>query len=408
MLMSSELNAPARSLLKGGAMSSNKSIAVWCVPAAGKTGIRFEVHFNYWRIPEAPRKRRWFNKARTEQGADFAEIGIMVEDIGLVEKFSLYVPALVRASAIQDCAPHFTNHEVVQGIFNEVLTADSARPGPLVLKRTRNRIFCRMHRFAKNATGTAINATELTVHAFSDGTVCTIQPAALRACAARGGASRAYFRLRIAMPVDTDGNPFVEDVPVYDRFLLSGYDQIEYLDFRLNEARTLPTAVERRMASEQPPGAAQISLVAFLTAVPVSAELSVANTEFHKMRLLEYPIWSSYAPGLPKGMVVYHWKRAAKPRKPITDFSAFVKLQTRRSGRKTLVQYLGFAFLFGVAGNLAAGWLQPQLGWMATAVWTGLSAASAFIGTLANPLVTLGLALWRKSLCLLSLLTVLR
>jgi hypothetical protein len=379
-------------------MSSNKSIAVWCVPAAGKTGIRFEVHFNYWRIPEAPRKRRWFSKAPAEQGTDFAEIGIMVEDIGLVEKFSLYVPALVRASAIQDCAPHFTNHEVVQGIFNEVLTADSARPGPLVLKRTRNRIFCRMHRFAKNAAGTAINATELSVHAFSDGTVCTIQSAALRA----------YFRLRIAMPVDTDGNPFVEDVPVYDRFLLSGYDQIEYLDFRLNEARTLPTAVEKRMASEQPPGAAQISLVAFLTAVPVSAELSVANTEFHKMRLLEYPIWSGYAPGLPKGMVVYHWKRAAKSRKPITDFSAFVKLQTRRSGRKTLVQYLAFAFLFGVVGNLVAGWLQPQLGWMATGVWTGLSTGLASIGTLAKPLVTLGLALWRKSLCLLSLLTVLR
>lgn len=389
-------------------MSSNKSIAVWCVPVAGKTGIGFEVHFNYWRIPEAPRKHRWFSKARTAQGTDFAEIGIMVEDVGLVEKFSLYIPALVRASAIQDCAPHFTNDEVVQGIFNEVLSADAARPGPLVLKRARNRIFCRMHRFAKNAAGTAINATELSVHAFSDGTVCTIQAPALRACTGRSGASRAYFRLRIAMPVDTEGNPFVEDVPVYDRFLLSGYDQIEYLDFRLNEARTLPTAVEKRMASEQPRGSAQISLVAFLTAVPVSAELSVANTEFHKMRLLEYAIWSGYAPGLPKGMVVYHWKRAAKPRKPITDFSAFVKLQTRRSGRKTLVQYLGFAFLFGVVGNLVAGWLQPQLGLMATAAWTGLTSGLAFIVSLATPLVTLGLAVWRKSLCLLSLLAILR
>ncbi|WP_236555028.1 hypothetical protein [Novosphingobium sp. 9U] len=332
----------------------------------------------------------------------------MVEDVGLVEKLSIYVPTIVRTSAIQDCAPHFTNHEVVQGIFNEVLTANSSRPGPLVLKKSNGRIFCRMHLFAKNLAGEAISANELSVHPFSEGTICTIQPSALRACEARSGASRAYFRLRIAMPANNDGNPFVEDVPVYDRFLLSGYDQIEYLDFRLNEARTLPTAVEQRMASDQPPGAARMSLVAFLTAVPVSAELSVANTEFHKMRLLEYPIWSAYAPGLPTGMVVYHWKRSARPRKPIVDFSAFVKLQTRRSGRKTLVQYLGFAFLFGIAGNLAAGWLQPQLGPMIAAVWTGLSSVAAHIGALAKSLVTLGLSVWRKLLCLLSLMSVVR
>ena len=388
-------------------MSSNKSMAVWCVPLAGKSGIAFEVHFNYWRMPEALQKRRWFRKPQSDQGTDFAEIGIMVEDIRLVEKLSLYLPTSVSTSAIQDCGPHFANDEVVQGIFNEVITADSARPGPLRLKRSRGRIFCRMHRFANNHAGTAISANELTVHNFSDGTICTIQPPALRACEARSGASRAYFRLRIAMPADTEGNPFVEDVPVYDHFLLSGYDQIEYLDFRLNEARTLPTAVEQRMASDQPPGTAQISLVAFLTAVPVSAELSVANTEFHKMRLLEYPIWSVYAPGLPKGMVVYHWKRSTKPRKPISDFSAFVKLQTRRSGRATLIKYLGFAFIFGIAGNLAAGWLQPHLDSIAKEVWTAFCAVLICIGSFAKSLVTLGSALWRKLPCLLSLLSIL-
>jgi hypothetical protein len=158
--------------------------------------------------------------------------------------------------------------------------------------------------------------------------------------------------------------------------LLSGYDQIEYLDFRLNEARTLPSKVENRMAGDQPLGAATIKLVAFLTAVPVSAELSVAHSEFHKMRLLENHIWSAYAPGIPPGMVVYHWKRVARPGKAIIDFSAFVKLQIRRSSRSILLKYLLFAFLFGVFGNLAASGIEPYVSALFNAAGTFLRSIS--------------------------------
>ncbi|MEI9412918.1 hypothetical protein [Mesorhizobium salmacidum] len=359
-------------------MSSNKSIAVWCAPISGEAGIKFEVHFNYWRMPDRPQRIPWFRRAQIREHCDFAEIGIMVEDVRLVDKLFLYLPATLAPSEIGDCSPYFVERDVVQGIFNELLTAQARTSGPLVLKRSNGRIFCRMHWFSPNAAQTGISNTELTVRAFDVGTLCTIQPAALRACEAKSGASRAYFRLRITMPADKENNPFVEDIPVYDRALLSGYDQIEYLDFRLNEARTLPTVVETRMASDQPASAAHMTLVAFLTAVPVSAELSVANTEFHKMRLLEYPIWSTYAPGLPRGMVVYHWKRTAKG-KPITDFSAFVKLQIRRSGRATLVRYLGVAFAFGVLGNLTAGWLQDPVDHVFMALWTGLCGLAALL-----------------------------
>ncbi|RSY85974.1 hypothetical protein DAH66_09790 [Sphingomonas koreensis] len=164
-------------------------------------------------------------------------------------------------------------------------------------------------------------------------------------------------------------NPFVEDVPVFDRFMLSGYEHVEYLDFRLNDARTLPLAVEQRIARDQPANATVIDLVAFLTAVPVSAALSVTHTAFHKMRLLENSIWTAYAEGIPHGMVVYHWKKKATNGKSIEDFSAFVKLQIRLSGAQILLNYLLFALVFGVFGNLVAGWLQPNLGFIGSAIW---------------------------------------
>jgi hypothetical protein len=340
-------------------MSSNKSIAVWCVPQAAATRIQFDVHFNYWRV--APPERRFERYRRPAGMPDFIEVGVMIADVKLVEQLSLFLPTKIVRSAISDCSRFFTDQEAVQGIFNERLTPHgpaAGAAGPLLLRKPTSRIFCRMHRFALIAGSAEIDQAELAVRPYAGGTLCTIESAALRKCEGIRGASRAYIRLRIVMPGPKHGNPFVEDLPVYDRMLLSGYDQIEYLDFRLNEARTLPTMVENRMASDQPAGSAAISLVAFLTAVPVSAELS-ANSDFHKMRLLENRIWSAYAPGIPSGMVVYHWKRIAKKGKPIGDFSAFVKLQIRRSNRSILVNYLVFAFLFGVLGNLVASSIQP-------------------------------------------------
>jgi hypothetical protein len=96
-----------------------------------------------------------------------------------------------------------------------------------------------------------------------------------------------------------------------------------------------------------------IERLAFLTAVPVLSELSVSDTQFHKNRLLEHGLWSKYVPGgIPKGMMVYHWRKEKAT--GLEDFTAFVKLQTRRTSWVILLIYLAIAFLFGVAGNLTA------------------------------------------------------
>jgi len=347
-------------------MSSNKSIGIWCSPVPGKGPIRLEVHFNYWRIQS---HSRWYHPITSRfgdtSGADFVEVGVWIDDVQLVERIHIFIPTRIDPAAICDCSPHFTTGEIAQGIFNEVLSASYTKGpnGPLVLKRGQ-RIFCRMHNFAEHKG--RIVARELKVREFAGGTLCTIESEAIAACRPGNRSGRGYFRLRFRIPMRKDQNPFVENVPVLDRFLLSGYEHVEYLDFRLNDARTLPTAVEQRIAKDQPKDATAIDLVAFLTAVPVSASLSVTHTAFHKMRLLESSIWTRYAEGIPHGMVVYHWKKKAAKGKPIEDFSAFVKLQIRLSGWQVMFNYLLFALIFGVVGNLVASWLEDNykaIGW---------------------------------------------
>lgn len=343
-------------------MPNTGTIAIWCVPNANSTPTDLEAHFNYWRIAGDPA----FVASSTNTLGDFIEIGLLVTDITQIEKIRIYMPTKITRSLIEDCAPYLAQSQFAQGIFNEVFTITApvaGGTGCIELNDKPNSVFCRVHSFAQGSHG--IEANELEIVDQHDGTVLTIEPDAIQeACSHAAPPAPSYFRLRIHLKAGNGENPFIKVIQPHDRRFQSGFDEIEYIDFRMNEARTLPAAIEQRMRNDRVKGG-QIAfrLVAFLTAVPVRSELSVSNTPSHKMRLLE-PSWNSYvSSGIPEGMVVYHWKRESGPNAPISDFSAFVKLQTRRSSRKILLVYLVIAFFFGLAGNLAASGVQMLWQW---------------------------------------------
>lgn len=337
-------------------MPNDGTMAVWCVPRTGGGGTTMEAHFNYWRIAGD----KDFVRTTKRTAADFIEIGLLIADIKEVASINLYVPAAVVREVIEDCSGYLSQAKFAQGIFNEVLQVTAPVPGgprSVALLGQSGAIFCRVHCFAEGTGG--LDSTELNVQRRYSGTVLTITAAAVNE-ARRHAAPLAptYFRLRIRLK-DGDENPFVKVIKPTDRRFQSGYEEIEYIDFRMNEARTLPTPVEQAMRTDSGPGGAiPIELVAFLTAVPVHSEMTVSNNPSHKMRLLEQS-WNDYvACGIPQGMVVYHWRRDATTSKPINDFSAFVKLQTRRTSRRILAAYLLIAFLIGLAGNWTASLIQ--------------------------------------------------
>ena len=236
--------------------------------------------------------------------------------------------------------------------------------------RPSNTIFCRVHRFPKEHD--AIDDTQLTETALGDGILLTIcRPAIEQVCTNLPAETPVYFRLRAYL--QGQESPFVKRIEPTDRWFQSGYSAVDYLDFRLNEARSLPRAVENLMrAAPRVPH----KLVAFLTAVPVQSDVTTSSIETHKMRLLEHDLWNEYVPsGIPQGMMVYHWRGDAAKAEGIEDFSAFVKMETRLSSRKMLFVYLLLAFCFGVLGNLVA-----------SAIWDGTHSPASVSKTSPAPL----------------------
>jgi hypothetical protein len=285
-----------------------------------------------------------------------------------VDHIQIFVPFKVSRNVIEDCSTRFTDTAIAQGIFNDVLTVTVAGPtGPRCIELSGPAgPLCRVHCFNVVA-GSGIVPAELDVQDEAGGTLLTITSPALRTAAAASSSALAdaYFRLR--MP--TSGGGLLTILRPKDHALQSGYEVVEYIDFRLNEARTLPSSVETKMRAAGV-NAAELKLVAFLTAVPILSNIAVSSSQSHKMRVLEHDLWASYVPGqLPTDMMVYHWKRergslpdlsgaGTLPGPPIQDFSAFIKLSTRRTGRGALALYLIIAFVFGILGNLAASGIE--------------------------------------------------
>jgi hypothetical protein len=329
--------------------ASDGSMAVWSFHKAGGAGASAEVHFNYWRISGD----RTFKPADEHPCRDFVEIGIWLVKPETVGSVCIYLPG--QHWDFEDVAVRFTSPDIVQGIFNTQLTGAQANlPSRVEVQRTSGERFCRIHQFPTDQNG--IVATHLTSEKCADGTLLKITQHALDEVSFNLPENvPAYFRLRAYLHAQAD-SPFVKDIVPSDRNFQTGYEVVDYLDFRLNEARSLPTQVEEQMrvglGTRLP-----ITMVAFLTAVPVQSNVTTSSLETHKMRLLEQT-WNDYVPGgIPRGMMVYHWKRQPKGDGNVEDFSAFVKMATRVSNRKILAVYLIIAFGFGVAGNLAASWI---------------------------------------------------
>jgi hypothetical protein len=325
-------------------MATQGSMAAWCTHRTGEADASAEIHFNYWRVTQ---KSRFFWQ-KLSPSRDFVEVGVLVTNPSKIETIQIFLPFEVGDDGIKDCGPLFGRVRIAQGIFNEALTCNLATNPHRVDLLLEKDLYCRVHLFP--ASGDKIDARQLARTSESEGTLLIISRTALdQVCISLPQDGRAYFRLRAFLP-ENNPRPFISVMTPQDRWLQSGYEEIECVDFRLNEARTLPQTVESLMRGSELP--VPLTKVAFLTAIPVAAELAGTSLTTHKNRVLEHAIWNEYVTdGLTTDMMVYHWRSG---KGTVDDFSAFVKLRIRRTSVKILLTYLGIAFIFGVAGNLFA------------------------------------------------------
>ncbi len=276
----------------------------------------------------------------------------------------MFLPFPIERRDIEDCGALFRNDSIAEGIFNEQISVEipSAQNGAYVELKTNGSTFCRVHEFEKSRE--IISENHLDLKDIEHGTLLKINQIAVDAPA--NGISdkgKTYFRLRVRLPERSE-SPFVQRIRPSDWALQSGFEGIELINFRLNEMRTLPSAVQNFLRSTGNPANAKVRLIAFLAAVPAISDMTSSSTPSHKSRTLEREIWDKYVKnGLPDDVAVYHWKKSKKleeSEKPINDFSAFVKLKQRRAGLGTVTIYLIIAFAFGILGNLTASWIETQ------------------------------------------------
>jgi hypothetical protein len=321
-------------------MTEKNTIAIWCEKKDGARETGVEFHVNLWHFSSKER-------------SDFFELGIMPEDPNDLDCIKIFLPIPLSRNEVQDLGPSFQSIELAQGIFNEPLSCRISSNGKIVELREEDSVYCQVYIFS--ADDGVIDESELTFKSQGSGTLLTITRQALNSLGSESELPQhGYFRLRI-MPKDPTQATFLTIIRPKDRAWTSGFDVIEYIDCRMNEARTLPDWVEAAFRSAEH-GVANTKLIAFLAVVPVVSSVTSSHTEWHKSRLLERRIWETYVPqGLEDGMVVYHWKKnfPQSKEKRFSSFSAFVKMQTRKSGRAIILTYLTMAFILGVLGSLS-------------------------------------------------------
>ena len=327
-------------------MSDNKSIAFWCERSTSDAKVRTEFHVNLWHFSGAKRR-------------DFIEIGVMPSDPSALSAIRIFVPFPLRRENIEDLGPEFASTELAQGIFNETLSSTKKPSGKSVELKIGADTYCHVQLFSPE--NGSIDSGELDVKEKDGGTLISITSMALESLARQcdGRSECGYFRLRL-LPPKHDTRPFVTAIKPKDRAWASGFEEIEYIDCRLNEARTLPTSIEAS-ADAAAYGLADVSRIVFLAVVPVTSSITSSHAEWHKSRLLETQIWKDYVPnGLEDGMVVYHWRKEFdnNGKNTLQGFSAFVKLQTRKTSLVIIGIYVLVALALGIVGSLTASAVQ--------------------------------------------------
>jgi hypothetical protein len=355
--------------LNGESMSeqrNGRSVAIWGVAQKISEGTNqkasLNVHFNYWHVRS--------QKAEANSASDFLDIGIMASNPTQLSHLCVYVPFKVTITEFEDLGPLFAKPIVASIIFNESLKATSSYNANYVeLQNSKGDLHSRVYQFTKGSDG-APTQNELTLTSEASGTIINIcQPALQNGSTGLSSGKDLYFRIRLRV-AEKQGVHFVRTIKPVDAWLLSSFNNTEFLDFRLNEVRNLPRSVLQKMLLGSGSGekAPEISRVDFLVIVGEAAEVA-DGVECNKKRLLENELWDTYTKSklgctdsLPDGMVIYHWKKVAQNSLDIGDFSAFIKLKLRRSGLSLVCRYLIVIAIIGFLGSLIASVVWTKFG----------------------------------------------
>lgn len=167
-----------------------------------------------------------------------------------------------------------------------------------------------------------------------------------------------YFRFRLKLKESSRG-VISKTTKASDSWFTNHFERSELVDFRLNEARLLPTAIRQKVASRP-----LITKIHFFLIRDANAEYKASHSEYKRCRLLEEELWSKYLGDVKineeSNMLIYQWSAKAQITQEDVEpeylhkFSAFARFIQRKVRAKDILIALIVVLLVGVFSGLAA------------------------------------------------------
>ncbi|MCA3897343.1 hypothetical protein JKP23_09550 [Vibrio vulnificus] len=160
-----------------------------------------------------------------------------------------------------------------------------------------------------------------------------------------------YFRFRIK--INRRQNSISTLFEPRASSITSQFEETQIIDFRVNEARILPTKIREQMRETS-----RLKKVHFFLVREASAEYKAAHSEFKRCRILESEIWDKYLghknDTTKQHMLIYHWSDSGKNDETIDHFSAFSKFSSTTVTDKKIGLMVLFLIALGVISGIIA------------------------------------------------------
>lgn len=173
-----------------------------------------------------------------------------------------------------------------------------------------------------------------------------------------------YFRFRIKL-----NNNAVKRISTITRpgmaVLLGDLNNIETVDFRINEARNLPFKIRAKVNKNK-----SLHVVHYFLIRDAVSEFKASHTSYDRSRLLETEIWDKYL-GLKKNTsqyLIYHWKKKTNGFRECNDegifidhFSAFAKFTSNNIPRRLIISVIAISLIVGVISGIGANFIWKEI-----------------------------------------------
>lgn len=327
-----------------------RSIAIWahCIPEGRNGAINVQLHFNLWRLPHL--------EGASED--ELLDIGIFLPEREGLESLHFYFPKELQRSAITDLGRKLGERSIAVAIFNDEVTvkSDSRRieiehPGRAE---------------KKNVYQLTVDS-EIEIQCPGDGSVLTLSKEVI----GRLPLDHIYIRFRVLLG-EVSNSPFALQSGQIDRYLVSGYNESEIVDFRVNEFRNIPEAIRKEIARDRAEGWLAIEQLHFFFVRDKRWGFVHAYQDFYKCRILEADTWSGYIDShrhaLNSHLVIYHWRHDRRP--STKSYNCFAKFGRHVTSWGHIGIFVVGVLLLGAIGNLlsalifedlARSWLTPLI-----------------------------------------------